>query len=243
MNLNDKVAIVTGATAGIGRAIAKKLASHGVKVACIGTNPERGLEVVKEIQNGAVFYPCNVANTQEVDDTVKKIIDHFGRVDILVNNAGITRDNLLLKMGEVDWDLVMATNVKSCYNFSKACIRTMMKNRFGRIINISSVVGLTGNAGQVNYAASKAAVIGLTKALAKEIASRNILVNCIAPGYIETQMTEAMSDAAKEVTMTQIPLGRMGRADEIADAVVFLASDYATYITGQVISVDGGMAM
>lgn len=243
LDLKDKVAIVTGGTAGIGREIAKKLHSHGAKVAIIGTNPERGGEVVQELKENAVFYACNVSNTQEVDETVKQILSHFGRVDILVNNAGITRDLLLLKMSEEDWDQVMETNVKSCYNFAKACTRPMMKSRFGRIINISSVIGLTGNAGQVNYAASKAAMIGFTKALAKELASRNILVNCIAPGFIQTRMTDAMTEAQKEITLTQIPLNRMGTTDEIANSVLFLASDLSTYITGQVITVDGGMVM
>lgn len=243
LGLKDKVAIVTGGTAGIGRGIAKRLHAQGAKVAIIGTNPERGHEVVQELQENALFYPCNAANTQEVEETVKTIVSHWGRVDILINNAGITRDQLLLKMSEEDWDQVMATNVKSCYNFSKACTRPMMKARFGRIINISSVIGLIGNAGQANYAASKAAMIGFSKALAKELASRNILVNCVAPGFIETKMTDAMTDAQKEITLSQIPLNRMGSTDDIANAVLFLASDFASYITGQVITVDGGMVM
>ncbi len=243
LELKDKVAIVTGGTAGIGRTIAKKLHSQGAKVAIIGTNPERGQEVIQELQENALFYPCNVAHTQDVEETVKTVVSHWGKVDILINNAGITRDLLLLKMTEEDWDQVMATNVKSCYNFAKACTRPMMKARFGRIINISSVIGLIGNAGQVNYAASKAAMIGFTKALAKELASRNILVNCVAPGFIETKMTDAMTDAQKEITLSQIPLNRMGSTDDIANAVLFLASDLASYITGQVIVVDGGMVM
>ena len=243
MSFTDKVVVVTGATAGIGKEIAKKFHAEGAKVALIGTNLERGQAVVKELSSNAVFYPCNVANTQESEDTIKKILDHFGRIDVLVNNAGITKDGLFLKMSESDWDQVMETNVKSCYNLTKPCIRSMMKNRYGRIVNITSVVGLTGNVGQVNYAASKAAMLGFTKSIAQEYASRGITANCVAPGFIETKMTEEMSPAAREATLTRIPLGRMGRTEEIADSVLFLASEKASYITGQVLTVDGGMVM
>lgn len=243
--LKDKVAIVTGGTAGIGRAIALKFAEQGAKVAVIGTNAERGQEVVKEIEKHSVgsFHQIDVANTQEVEEKVKLILDHYKSVDILVNNAGITKDQLLIKMTESDWDQVMAINVKSCYNLSRACVRTMMKARQGKIINISSVVGLIGNAGQANYCAAKAAIIGFTKALAKELASRSIAVNCIAPGFIKTRMTEVMTDAQKEITLSQIPFGRMGEPEDIAHAALFLASPWSDYITGQVLTVDGGMVM
>lgn len=243
--LKGKLALVTGGTAGIGRAIALKFAEQGAKVAIIGTNQERGKEVVKEIEkvSTGTFYQLDVSNTQEVEAQVKQIIDHYKGVDILVNNAGITKDQLLIKMTESDWDQVMDINVKSCYNLCHACIRTMMKARSGKIINISSVVGLVGNAGQANYSAAKAAIIGFTKALAKELASRSIAVNCIAPGFIKTRMTEVMTDAQKEITLSQIPFGRMGEPEDIAHAALFLASPWSDYITGQVLTVDGGMVM
>ncbi|MEI8366375.1 MAG: 3-oxoacyl-[acyl-carrier-protein] reductase [Parachlamydiaceae bacterium] len=248
MLLDNQTAIVTGATAGIGKAVAKKLAENGAYVIAIGTNVERGAQVVAELEAitqcpGALFYPLNVADFQEVERVCKEILEKRGGVDILVNNAGITRDQLLMKMSEEDWDSVIDINVKSCYNTCHALVRAFMKARKGRIINMSSVVGLTGNAGQVNYAASKAAVIGLTKALAKELAPRKILVNCIAPGYIETPMTEAMTEAQKAATLAQIPLQRMGSPDDIANTVLFLACPWSEYITGQVITVDGGMVM
>lgn len=245
--LNQK-AIVTGATAGIGRSIALKLAEAGAAVCVIGTNPERGAKVVQEIteaygQDRAFFYQVDVANHGQVLEAVKAITAHFGSIDILVNNAGITRDQLLMKMSEEDWDNVLDVNVKSCYNFCHALVRPMMKARKGKIINISSVIGLVGNAGQVNYAASKAAIIGLTKALAKELAPRNINVNCVAPGFIETTMTDVLSDEQKKSALSGIPLGRMGHPDDIANAVVFMSSSHADYITGQVLTVDGGMVM
>lgn len=243
MRFSDKVVVVTGATAGIGQEIARRFHAEGAKVALIGTNPERGEALVKDLSPNAVFYPCNVANTSESEETIKKILDHFGKIDVLVNNAGITRDGLFLKMSESDWDQVMATNVKSCYNLSRPCIRAMMRNRYGRIVNITSVVGLTGNIGQANYAASKAAMVGLTKSIAQEYASRGITANCVAPGFIETRMTAEMTPAAREVTLTKIPLGRMGTPSEIASSVLFLASDEASYITGQTLTVDGGMVM
>ena len=214
----------------------------------MGTNRERGEKIVAEIQSlpdasGASFYAVNVGNTQEIEQAIKSILAERGQVDILVNNAGITRDQLLMKMSEQDWDDVMDINVKSCYNTCRALFRNFLKAKKGKIINMSSVIGLTGNAGQVNYAASKAAIIGLTKSLAKEMASRNIQVNCIAPGFIDTAMTEAMNDAQKAATLEMIPLGRMGSVDDIADTALFLASSWSDYITGQVIVVDGGMVM
>lgn len=246
--LTGQVAIVTGGTAGIGKAIALRYAEQGAYVAIFGTKPERGAQVVETIRSlpgaaGADFYPVNVADFLEVERTIKVILDKHQRVDILVNNAGITRDQLLMKMSETDWDDVMDVNVKSCYNTCKSLVRYFLKTKKGKIINMSSVIGLIGNAGQVNYAASKAAIIGMTKALAKELASRNVLVNCIAPGFISTSMTDVMSEAQKDATMAQIPLGRMGTPDDIANVALFLASSLSDYITGQVFAVDGGMVM
>lgn len=244
--LKDQTAIVTGGTAGIGKAIAKKLAQQGARVAIFGTNAERGASVVEEInqlteEHRVKFYQVDVSNTKAVDQAIGEVLDAFDCVDILVNNAGITRDNLLMKMTEHDWDDVMAINAKSCYNTSRALVRSMMKARRGKIINVSSVVGLTGNMGQTNYAASKAAVIGFTKALALELASRNICVNCIAPGFILTRMTEKLAEDKKENILLRIPLNRLGTPEEVANAVLFLASSMSDYITGQVITVDGGM--
>lgn len=244
--LNNQVAIVTGGTAGIGRAIALKLAQHGAYVVIWGTNQERGKEVVDEISRSigndrASFRQVNVANTVEVQQAIKEVLENKQKIDILVNNAGITRDQLLIKMTEEDWDQVLEVNVKSCYNTSQALMRPMLKARQGVIINITSVVGLTGNAGQVNYAASKAAIIGLTKALAKEVAKRNIRVNCVAPGFIQTKMTDAMTEEQKARTVQAIPMERMGTPEEVANAVLFLASPLATYVTGQTLVVDGGM--
>jgi len=244
--LHNQVALVTGGTAGIGKAIALKFAQEGAKVVLFGTNPERGQQATEEIQaivgqNQVHFRQVDVSKKQEVDSTVQEIIDQFGLIDILVNNAGITRDLLFMKMSEEDWDNVMDVNVKSCYNLCHALVRPMMKARKGAIINMSSVVGLTGNAGQVNYASSKAAIVGFTKALAKELASRSITVNCIAPGFIMTRMTEVLNDSQKESILSQIPLGRIGEPEEVADAALFLAR--ARYITGQVMVVDGGMVM
>jgi 3-oxoacyl-[acyl-carrier protein] reductase len=246
--LKGQTAIVTGGTAGIGTAIAKEFASQGAYVAIFGTNAERGERVVSELKAqegcpGASFYQVNVANFQEVEGAIKKIQEERGNVDILVNNAGITRDQLMMKMTEEDWDNVMAVNVKSCYNTCRVLTRAFLRLKKGKIINMSSVIGLTGNAGQVNYAASKAAVQGMTKALAKELASRNIQVNCIAPGFIATPMTDVMTEEQKKATLEQIPMGRMGSPEEIAKTALFLASGMSDYITGQVITVDGGMVM
>lgn len=247
--LKNKTALVTGGNAGIGKAIALKFAEEGAKVLIFGTNNERGQQAVKEIheltkkEDNAFFYQVDVSKTHEVEIEIKKILSSFGAVDILVNNAGITRDQLLMKMTEEDWDNVMQINVKSCYNTAHALVRSMMKNRSGVVINMSSVVGLTGNAGQVNYAASKAAIIGFTKALAKELATRNIRVNCICPGFIATMMTEVMTDDQKKSVLDKIPLGRMGSPVDIANAALFLASELSGYVTGQVLTIDGGMVM
>ncbi|CCB85937.1 MULTISPECIES: 3-oxoacyl-[acyl-carrier-protein] reductase [Parachlamydia] len=242
------IALVTGGNAGIGKAIAQNLAQAGATVIIFGTNAERGQAAVGEInaltgKPSTTFFQVNVANTAEVDQAIQTILAQFGHVDILVNNAGITRDGLLMKMSEADWDEVMDTNVKSCYNLCKALARTMIKTRKGKIINISSVIGLTGNAGQVNYASSKAALIGFTKALAKELAPRNICVNCIAPGFIETRMTDVMTETQRKSILDSIPLGRMGSPEDIAQATLYLASPASDYMTGQVLVVDGGMVM
>jgi 3-oxoacyl-[acyl-carrier protein] reductase len=244
--LSKKVAVVTGASRGIGRSMAETYARAGAHVICVSRN-EDALNIVadgiKSNGGSASVTPFNVSNLEEFQNLIKDTTDTYGSVDILVNNAGITRDTLIVRMSEEDWDTVIDVNLKGAFNGIKAVTRTMMKQRFGRIINISSVVGLTGNAGQVNYAASKAGLIGLTKATAKEIGSRGITVNCIAPGYIATDMTGQMDDKAKDLLISQIPLGRIGSPDDIAATALFLASDEAGYITGQTFTVDGGMVM
>jgi len=244
--LSKKVAVITGASRGIGRSMAETYARAGAHVICVSRNKD-ALNVVadgiKSNGGSASVTAINVSNLEEFQNLIKDTTDKYGSVDILVNNAGITRDTLIMRMSEEDWDTVIDVNLKGAFNGIKAVTRTMMKQRFGRIINISSVVGLTGNAGQVNYAASKAGLIGLTKATAKEIGSRGITVNCIAPGYIATDMTGQMEDKAKDLLISQIPLGRIGSPDDIAATAQFLASDEAGYITGQTFTVDGGMVM
>jgi len=247
-SLLNQVALITGGNAGIGRAIAFKLAEEGAHVAIFGTNAVTGNDVVSEIQqrtphSRVQFYVVDVSQTAAVDEAIKKVEEELGPIDILVNNAGITSDQLLMKMSENDWDRVLDINLKSCFNTCRAIVRSMMKAKKGKIINISSVIGLIGNGGQVNYAASKAGMIGFTKALAKELASRNILVNCVAPGFIQTNMTQQLSDKLKEEILKDIPLKRMGEPQDIANAVWFLASSLSQYITGQVLTVDGGMVM
>jgi 3-oxoacyl-[acyl-carrier protein] reductase len=247
-HLKDKAAVVTGGTAGIGREIAMAFAREGAHVAIFGTNAERASEILEHLKK---TYPdqkflvklVDVSDKKAVDLALQEILTEFGNIDILVNNAGITRDGLLMKMTEEDWDLVIAVNLKSVYNTCQALVRPMLKARSGKIINITSVVGLNGNAGQTNYAASKAGMIGFTQSLAKEVASRGICVNCIAPGFIKTPMTDVLTDAQKEGILKQVPMGRLGNAEEIANAAVFLASDWSNYITGQVLTVDGGMVM
>lgn len=247
--LKDKKALVTGGTAGIGKSIALTFAAQGAHVVVFGTNAARGEEVLAELEQARVspeqkflIELVNVADTAAVHDTINRILGEWGSIDILVNNAGITRDGLLMRMSEEDWDQVIAVNLKSVYNTCHALARSMIRlKEGGKIINISSVVGLTGNAGQINYAASKAGMIGFTQSLAKELAGRNVCVNCIAPGFIKTPMTDVLTEAQKEGILAQIPLGRLGDPQDIADAVLFLAK--SRYITGQVLTVDGGMVM
>ncbi|WP_126426252.1 3-oxoacyl-[acyl-carrier-protein] reductase [Brevibacillus marinus] len=245
--LTGKVALVTGASRGIGRAIALRLAEAGADVIVnYAGNEALAQAVVEQIASmgrSASKVRANVANPQEVQEMFQTILDQYGRLDVLVNNAGITRDNLLIRLKEEEWDEVIATNLKGVFNCIKAAARPMMKQRWGRIINISSVVGVLGNPGQANYAAAKAGVIGLTKTSARELASRNITVNVVAPGFIETDMTDKLPEEVKTAMLNQIPLGRFGQVDDVAQLVCFLASDAAGYITGQTLHVDGGMYM
>ncbi|MCI6286913.1 3-oxoacyl-[acyl-carrier-protein] reductase [Acidaminococcus fermentans] len=247
MTLVGKVALVTGGSRGIGRAIALKLAENGADVAINYAGNTAAAEEVKaaieQMGRKALLIQCSVADTDGVQAMVNQVVKELGRLDILVNNAGITRDGLLMRMKEADWDDVMNTNLKGVYNCSKAVMRTMMKQKSGRIVNMASVVGEMGNAGQANYAAAKAGVIGFTKSLAKEVASRGITVNAIAPGFIATDMTRVLSDDQKAEMARTIPLGRAGQPEDVANAVLFLASEGAAYITGQVLNVDGGMVM
>lgn len=243
-NLQNKTAIVTGSSRGIGLGIARKLGEAGAHVVLISRSQKDIDQVAEDFQKTglkASAYACDVSDLNHVQTVFKSVVKDTGRIDILVNNAGITRDTLLLRMSEDDWDFVLNINLKGAFNCVKAAARPMMKQRTGRIINISSVVGLTGNAGQVNYSASKAGLIGLTKSTAKELAVRGITANCIAPGYIETEMTEELTDDQKTTLIQQIPLGKIGRAEDIAYMALFLASDEANYITGQTFTVDGGM--
>ncbi|MEC9448184.1 MAG: 3-oxoacyl-[acyl-carrier-protein] reductase [Candidatus Neomarinimicrobiota bacterium] len=244
--LGNKVSIVTGASKGIGKAIAKIFAQAGTHVVCVSRTKDDLNILKKEILNdgGSVsIYSCDVSNFDEVEGLIRNTVEEFSKIDIIVNNAGITRDGLIMRMSDEDWNTVIDINLKGTFNAIKAVSRQMMKQRSGRIINISSVVGLKGNAGQANYAASKAGIIGLTKSSSKELASRGITVNCIAPGYIATNMTDQLTDKVKEEIINRIPLGYIGKTDNIAAAALFLASDEAEYITGQTISVDGGMVI
>lgn len=249
MRLENKVALVTGASRGIGAGIAKKLAAEGADIVInyVGeANLVDAQGLQKELEalgRRVLLIDANVADFNAAAAMVDEAVAKLGRIDILVNNAGINRDTLLLRMKEEDWDAVLAVDLKGVFNVTKAAVKYMMKQRYGRIISISSVVGVAGNAGQVNYAAAKAGVIGLTKSVAKEVASRNITANAIAPGFIRTPMTAKMPEAAVEAALKTIPLGRMGEAEDIAKAVVFLASEDADYITGQILHVDGGMLM
>lgn len=245
--LTGKVALVTGASRGIGRAIALKLADAGAKVAInFAGNVEKAEEVKAEIESrggAAMLVQGKVDNFEVVTEIVKKVVENWGTVDILINNAGITRDNLLLKMSESEFDEVIATNLKGVFNCTKAVTKIMMKQRSGKIVNMTSVVGLTGNAGQANYAAAKSGIIGFTKSVAKELAARGVTVNAIAPGFITTDMTAKLPEKIKEETLNQIPIGKFGTPEDVANLAAFLVSEQAAYITGQVINVDGGMAM
>lgn len=247
MDLSKKVALITGAGRGIGAAIAKELASKGAYVVInYSGNDEAAkltLKEVEELGGKGELYKCNVSDFAQVEDMIKSIISKHNRIDILVNNAGITKDDLVMKMTEEEFDKVIDVNLKGTFNTIRHVTKYMLKQRSGRIINMSSVVGILGNAGQVNYSASKAGVIGITKSTAKELASRNITVNAIAPGYIDTDMTRVLKDEVKSSIVNTIPLKRMGQVSDIAKTVAFLVSDYASYITGQVISVDGGMSI
>jgi 3-oxoacyl-[acyl-carrier protein] reductase len=247
MLLESRVALVTGASRGIGRAVALALAGAGSDVAinCAG-RIEAAEEVAGEIRSigrRALVVKANVADPAEVNEMVKTVLSELGRLDILVNNAGITRDNLVMRMSEDDWDSVISVNLKGSFNCARAVTRSMLKARYGRIVNISSVVGISGNAGQANYASSKAGLIGFSKTLAKELGSRNITVNVVAPGFIETDMTSAMPDDLKKSMSDKISLGRLGKPEDVAAAVVFLVSEQASYITGQVLAVDGGLVI
>ena len=247
MDFREKTAVVTGGSRGIGRAIALELAKGGANVVlCYAGNSQAAEETVSACEAlgaKALAVRCDVSCAADVQAMMDAAVKQFGSIHILVNNAGITRDGLLMRMSEADWDAVIDANLKGAFLCMKAVARIMMRQRYGRIVSISSVVGLRGNAGQMNYAASKAGIIGLTKSMAKELASRGVTANAVAPGFIQTDMTAAMTDAAKEATTASIPAGRLGTGEDVAKAVAFLASEEAGYITGQVLAVDGGMAM
>lgn len=244
--LENRVALVTGGARGIGKAICERLASEGAAVVMVDIMPDVAEQSAAEFRSrgyDAMAVGANVASLQEAEDTVKAVMEKYGRLDILVNCAGITKDNLLLRMSENDWDAVIAVNLKGSYNFIKAASRPMMKARYGKIVNISSVVGRAGNAGQINYSASKAGVIGMTKSVAKELGSRNIFANAVAPGYIETDMTRALPEEARKAFADSIPLKRPGQPEDVANVVYFLCSPLSDYVTGQVINVCGGFLM
>ena len=247
MRFNDKVAVVTGGAQGIGRAIAETLAQGGANVVVADLQEEKAETTAKAIVANtgqqAIAVQVDVADSASAKAMIDRAIAEFGHIDILVNNAGTTRDNLIMRMKEADWDLVLNVNLKGAFNCSKAAIRSMMKQHYGRIINITSVSGLAGQAGQTNYSSSKAGLIGFTKALAKEVGSRNITVNAIAPGFIETVLTDDLPQELKDLALKMTPVGRFGKPQDIANAVAFFASDEVSFITGQVLSVDGGMVM
>ncbi len=245
--LTGQKVVITGGTRGIGFAIAKKFAEQGASLAIFGRNSERGAAAANELKaltdQEVKFYSVDMSNHEDVGTTMEQVYSDFGAIDVLINNAGITRDALLMKLKHEDWNEVIHTNLTSIYSTCRLVVRPMMKARHGKIINITSVVGLMGNAGQTNYAASKAGMIGFTKSLAKEIGGRGIAVNCIAPGFIKTDMTDALNEEQQKAISSLIPMGRLGEPEEIANAALFLASPMANYITGQVVCVDGGMVM
>lgn len=236
-------ALVTGASGGLGSAIAESLAAHGARVALSGTRREALESVAAKLGNDPVVLPCDLSDAQAVEGLVPSAAEALGGLDIVVNNAGITRDTLVLRMKDEDWAKVLQVNLEAAFRISRAAVKPMMKNRFGRIISITSIVGVTGNPGQVNYAASKAGLIGMSKSLAQEVASRGITVNCVAPGFIASPMTDALNDEQKGKLMDKIPAGRLGEGADVAAAVVYLASREASYVTGQTLHVNGGMAM
>ena len=246
MNLEGRVALVTGASQGIGHATARALANHGAKLALAARNQQRLDELAQQITTAggqATVFPIDVADEEQIKSGIKAAIAHFGKIDILVNNAGITRDQLIMRMKRTDWDAILNTNLTSAYLCTQQVIGSMLKQRWGRIINITSVFGQTGQAGQANYSSSKAGLIGLTMAVAREVASRNITCNAVAPGFIETGMTSVLADDFKQNALKMIPLGRVGVPEDVAHAVSFLASEEASYITGHVLNVNGGMLM
>jgi len=243
LDLTGKVALVTGGTRGIGHDIYRVLKDAGAKVALCSRDGAKAQEVAAAFGGGAKGYACDVGIAKQVEALVDAVDKDFGQIDVLVNNAGFTKDNLLFRITEADWDSVIDTNLKGAFLMTKYAARGMIKRRWGRVINIGSVVGLNGNKGQSNYSASKAGIIGFTKSVAKELASRNVLVNAVAPGYVETELTQGISPEAKKYFLDNIPQGRLGQGSDIAGAVLFLASDLASYITGQVLVVDGGMVM
>ena len=243
IDLTGRSAFVTGGTRGIGLAIARALHAAGAKVAIVGRDPGRAASLAAELGERAVGAACDVGHADQVERAIASAEAALGPVDILVNNAGLTRDNIVLRLSEADWDAVLDANLKGAFNTTRAVLKGMMKRRAGRIVNITSIVGLTGNKGQANYAASKAGLIGFTKSIAKEYAGRGILANCVAPGFIDTDMTAALPEEARATLLQAIALGRLGRPEDVAGAVLFLASDLAGYVTGQVLVVDGGMVI
>ncbi|MCC3304857.1 3-oxoacyl-[acyl-carrier-protein] reductase [Sneathiella sp. HT1-7] len=242
-DLTGKCALVTGASGGLGAVIARDLHAQGATVALSGTREDALNVVAAQLKDRVHVLPCNLSDMEAVDGLIKQAEEAMGQVDILVNNAGLTRDGLAMRMKDEDWDLVMDVNLKAAFKLSCNALRGMMKRRFGRIIGITSIVGVTGNPGQMNYAASKAGMIGMSKSLAQEVATRGITVNCVAPGFIETAMTDALPDAQKEALLTAVPAGKLGDPADISAAVVYLSSDEAAYMTGQTLHVNGGMAM
>lgn len=243
MLLDKKIALVTGGASGIGAAIAKKFIENGAVVIIVDVDQELGNTTAKQLGEMVHFYYMNIADEQSVNDTINQVLNTFTKIDILVNNAGITNDKLLIRMTKEDWEKVININLTGTFLVTKAVVKYMMKQHYGKIVNIASVIGMIGNAGQANYAASKAGIIGFTKSCAKELASRNITVNAIAPGFIETRMTEKLPDEIKQMYFKLIPLGRFGKPEDVSNLALFLCSDQADYITGQVIAIDGGMVM